>query len=624
MSSRVWDLRGWARRPGLVGLLAAAAALAACEGTVGGPGGATENNGAPSPAPTTVTVAGPDGGPPQTVTLGATVDRNLRRLSKREYNNVVHDLLRDNTLPANAFGTEEYLNGFDNGSDGLTVDQTSSVEDFYTAAEKLALSTVTTNLPAVIGTCDPTTQGEAACVTALLSTFAPKAYRRPLTAAESSQLQAIYATGAAANPTPLNLGGFKGGIQLMIEAILESPSFLYREELGATDPLLPPGVVRLTDYEVATELSFLLTGSTPDDELLAAAANGTLKNASDYAREAQRLLASPAARTGLASFLNQWMATDKVLSQVKDPGLYAPFNTAMVNSMGAELAQFYDQVLFSGTGSLRELFTSPQGFVDPNLAPVYASDPQAPAAGPAAPGSTGLLPVALDGQVRQGIFTRAGWLTAHSNRDNSGPVNRGVFLMQYVLCAQVPPVPANVPPLDSATVAVMNHQTTRQHFVQSHLAGNVGCVNCHTVIDGVGFGFEEFDAIGRYRSTENGQNVDDSGDVVPTLDPDIASGAQGFVFNGVGPGNVLNGAAELSQKLVSSPQVQSCFIKQAYRYAMGQGEATAPSATVTMDQVTNTANSLAVMQNKFTEDTPMINAILSLVSQPAFVLRRSL
>jgi hypothetical protein len=556
------------------------------------------------------------------VPLGATIGAGLRRLSKREYNNVIRDLLGDDSSVANSFGTEEYLNGYDNGSDGLTIDQTSSVQDIYAGAEKLALTAAQNNLSALIGSCDPKAQGENACVQAFLTTFAPKAYRRPLTADEQQNLLALYPVGAAAAPTSQVLGGFAGGIQLMLEGVLESPSFLYREELGAPDPSLPPGVVRLTPYEVATELSFLLTGSTPDAALYNAAATGALQGPNDYAAQANRLLMLPSAKLAMRAFLDQWMATDQVTSQVKDANLYPSFSQQAATSMASELGQFYDQVLWGGTGSMRELFTSTQGFVDSNLSPIYANDPQAPAAVGASAG--GLQLVSLDPNVRQGIFTRPGWLTAHSDQDNSGPVARGVFLMQYVMCAAVPPVPANVPPLESATVAKTKQLTTRQHFIQSHLGSQGQCIKCHTIIDGVGFGFEEFDAIGAYRDKENGQPVDDSGNVDQTLDSDISSGGSGFAFNGVGPGNVLNGAAQLGEKLVSSPQVQNCFIRQAYRYAMGQGEASAPSATVSSDQVTYTTNALLVMQNKFSEDTPMINAILALVEQPAFFLRTTL
>jgi hypothetical protein len=537
------------------------------------------------------------GGPaPLSVPVGA----GLRGLSKREYNNVVRDLLGDTSLPANQFGAETlYPNGYDNGSDGLVVARTSEVTDLQGAAEALAARAVANNLPALIGNCDPT-QNAAACVEAFLSTFPAKAYRRTPTATELSRLRTVYAS----TPTSGSISGFKGGLQLMLEAILQSPAFLYREELGQPDPTLPKGVVRLADSEVASELSFLLTGTIPDADLLNAAQNGNVRAPADLVAQAKRLLQLPAAKPAMRAFLNQWMATDERLtSQAKDPVVYPTFNQGLVDSMGAELGQYFDQVLWSGTGSIRELFTSTQGFVDANLAALY---------GVPAPTGTGPQLTLLDPIVRQGIFTRAGWLTAHSDSDNSGPVARGVFLMVNVLCMPPPPPPTGLsPPLPPAAVAAAKMQTTRQALEQA-LAGQPACAGCHGVIDGVGYGFEEFDAIGRYRTTENTQNVDDSGQVAESLDPDIANGPSGFVFDGRGPGGSLNGAAQLATRLLGSPQVQKCFVTQAYRYAMGQVET--PSATATLGD----------MQKGFNEDSPVINAFLALVAEPAFVLRTTL
>jgi hypothetical protein len=520
-------------------------------------------------------------------------------LSKREYNNVVRDLLGDTSMPANQFGTEVYFNGYDNGSDGLMVGQTSRVSELQVAAEALAARAVANNLSALIGTCDPV-QNAAACVDAFLATFPAKAYRRPPTATELQRLRDLYAS----TPTSGPFSGFQGGLQLMLEAVLQSPAFLYREELGQADPTLPQGIVRLTDDEVASELSFLLTGTMPDAVLLAAAQNGSLRTGSDLVAAAKRLLQLPGARPAMRAFLNQWMTTDLLASTpAKDPVLYPTFSQGLVDSMAAELGQFFDQVLWSGTGSMRELFTSSQGFVDANLAAVY---------GLPAPAGPGLQSVALDPLVRKGIFTRAGWLTAHSDQDNSGPVFRGVTLMQHVLCASVPPPPANIPPSPPANQGVGQHLTTRQVLEQSHLGGQAGCASCHALIDDVGFGFEEFDALGRYRTIENTQNVDDSGEVAKALDPDIATGPGGFAFDGVAPGGALNGAAQLSVRLAGSRQVQSCFVAQAYRYAMGQPET--PGAATT----------LAQMQNGFNQDTPMVDALLALVAEPAFVLRTTL
>jgi hypothetical protein len=516
--------------------------------------------------------ATPSSAAPGSGSGSAGVGRGLRRLSAREYNNVVHDLLGDTTQPANQFGQEVYTNGFDNGSDSLTV-QGTDVVAFQGAAESLAATAVASALPTLIGTCDPT-QDAQACVTAFLGTFAPKAYRRPLTTTEEQRLRTVYAAGSAT-------GGFKGGVQLMLEAILQSPAFLYREELGAPDPSLPAGVVRLTDYEVASELSFLLTGSMPDAPLFAAAANGTLKTTDDIRREATRLLATPQAKPAFRSFLNQWMATDQVRAVNKDATIYPSFSPALAASMASELDQFFDQVLWSGSGSIRELLTSTQSFVDSNLASLIYNV-KAPA--------TGFQSTTLDAQTRQGILTRAGFLAAHADVDSSGPVPRGVFVLNALLCVTPSPPPANVPSPPPVSDAIAAHQTTRQRFAM-HLNQSF-CSTCHDIIDGVGFGFEEFDGLGVYRTTENGSPVDTSGNLIST-DVD-------------GP---FVGASQLAQKLVNSKKILSCYVSQAYRYAMGQEESLASRPV------------LAAMESGFTADSRVTDAFVALMADPSFVQR---
>jgi hypothetical protein len=555
---------GTGAQSGLGGMLGGASSgQNASSGMQGGSGGGSSGSSGGQPLCASIALAG----------TGAAVSRGLRRLSKREYNNVVRDLLGDTTQPANAFATEVYLNGYDNGSFGLLASAHDLVE-FAAAAESLATTAVANQLPLLIGRCDPT-QDEAACVDSFLSTFAPRAYRRPLTMAEEQRLRDVYAKGSG--PMGMNGGGFKSGLELMLEAVLQSPSFLYREELGGQ---AAAGVVTLTDYEVASELSFLLTGSMPDAELFSAAGDGKLKTVADYSREVARLLALPAARPALRAFAHQWMDTN--LINEKDRSFYPSWSPSLNDSLSAEMGAYYEQVMWGETGSLREFFTSPQAFVDASLATIY---------GVPAPAGPGLHLVTLDAKTRPGVLTRAGWLAAHSDFDNSGPVARAVFLMQSIFCAPVPVVPANVPPQAPASAAAQLHETTRQAFIAHRQFPP--CAACHNALDGLGFGFEEFDALGAYRTTENTQPIDDSGNVAIASDVD-------------GP---FTGGAALEAKIVQSKQALGCFLKQVYRDAMGQVETSGADPT------------LAALQECFTIDSRMTDAFSALVAQPAFVLR---
>jgi hypothetical protein len=553
-------------------------------GSAGNAGGPTSASGPAQGGTSGPSEASGDGGLPEAgvVTscggangLGATVARGYRRLSKREYNNVVRDLLGDTTQPANQFPSEDYVNGYDNGSAGLTADL---ISPFVQAAQTLAATAVANNLPALIGACDPT-QNPDVCVYGFLATFAPRAYRRPITATEQQALLTAYAAGAA--PTSSGRGGFTSGLRSMLETLLTSHPFLFREELGGTPAY---GVVALTDYEVASELSFLVTGSMPDDALFAAVNNGSLKTVDDYLRELQRLLATPAAKPALRAFAHQWLGTTQLTSTAKDPLFYPSWNPMLALSMATELDQYFDQVFFAGTGSLRELFTSPQAFVDSSLAPIYGAGP---------PMGGGFQPLSLDSTIRAGVLTRAGWLTEHSDFDNSGPVARGVAVRANLLCSALPAPPPNVPPPPTASATAAQMKTTRQALEAIHEA-IPECAACHRLIDDIGYGFEEFDALGQYRTTENMLPIDDSGQLIST---DID-----------GP---FQGATQLEQKLLTSKEFLACFVTQVYRDAMGQLESADAAPTI------------ADMQRCFSVDASVTAAFSALVREPAFVLRKA-
>jgi hypothetical protein len=513
-------------------------------------------------------------GPASTSDAGslAPTGRALRRLSQREYDNVVHDLLGDTSQPASHFGTEVYVNGFDNGSDGLTV-QGTDVIDFQEAAEALAARAVQGNMSALVGSCDPAA-GEMPCVDAFLTGFVKRAYRRPPTATEAARLRTVFTAGAAD-------GGFSGGIQLMVEAVLQSPAFLYRAELGASDPSLPKNVVRLTDYEVATELSFLITGSMPDETLFTAVESGKLKTADDLRVQALRLMTTPAARPALRAFVHEWMGTDQVASTYKDHAVYPSFTPAVAASMATELDSYFDDVLWTSPGSLRELFSSNRSFVDPTLAGLYGV--------PTGRG-TGFRPTTLDPRTRRGVMTRAGFLSAHADTDASGPIPRGVFVLAAILCEPPHPPPPNIPAAPPPSAAAQMHETTRQRFEQ-HLTESF-CRGCHAQIDGVGFGFEEFDGIGVYRTTENGSPVDTSG-----------------MLQGTDVDGPFIGVSALSATLMTSQQVLGCFIKHVYRFAMGQEE-TADSSRM-----------LSALGAGFSADSRVTEVFPALVADPGFVLR---
>jgi len=499
----------------------------------------------------------------------SSIVRRLRRLSNREYNNVVRDLLWDTTQPATEFLDESYANGYDNGSALLAV-QTDQALRYQMAAEQLAENAVQTHLVDLLGGCDPAVSGEAQCVDGFLQSFGLRAFRRPPTSGDLARLRAVYQSAAA-------IGDFRTGIQTTIEAILQSPSFLYRRELGG-DAAQPNAPRLLNDYELASELSFLITGTMPDDELLAAASQGRLHVAAELRRQAERLFQTAGAKANLREFFHQWLATTLLQGLTKDPLVYPTFNQALARSMFTELDLFFDDVLWSRSGSLRELFTSQSSFVDAAIGSVYGIG-----------GSAEFRAVELDGH-RKGVLTRPGYLAVHSATSHSAPVERGVFFRQSVLCTQLPPPPPGV--LQMAMMRPVDPtQTTRERF--SVHSDDPFCQSCHRYIDLVGFGFEEFDAIGQFRTTENGKPVDSSGTLIGTQDID----------------GDFNGASELAERLVTSKQFRDCAVTQMFRFVTGQAESALDADTISS------------ISNQFSVDRRMTELLLSFIQTPLFVER---
>ncbi len=498
------------------------------------------------------------------------VFRKVRRLSNREYNNVVRDLLGDTSQPATSFLDDSYANGYDNGSALLAV-QTDQAERYQLAAEQLARVAVDRHLVDLLGGCVPTNTNYETCANRFFDTFPQRAFRRPPTPAEIGRLRGVYQTAS-------QVGGFILGIQTTVEAILQSPAFLYREELGT--PSGEDGAPAILNaYELASELSFFLTGSMPDDELFAAAAEGRLGTSQELRRQGERLLRTSSAKANLRQFLHQWLATNRLSTLTKDPAFYPSFNDALARSMASELDLFFDDILWNRSGTLRELFTSNASFADENMGRLYGVT-----------GAAGFGPVLLDPDQRKGILTRAGYLAVHAATSHSSPVERGVFLRQALLCTHLPPPPADV--LQRAMMEVPDPtKTTRERF--SAHSNDPFCASCHRLIDPVGFGFEEFDGIGAFRTIENGKPVDDSGTMYGTLDID----------------GDFRGASELSEKLITSKQFQDCVVRQMFRFAMGEAE-------TSDDQL-----ALLSISSQFSSDTRLSDLALSFVESPLFQQR---
>jgi hypothetical protein len=455
----------------------------------------------------------------------------MRRLTRSQYNNTIQDLLGIVGDAAADFGVDEDNAGFASNATAPLND--GQIEKYQQVAEQLADKAVA-NLGALMKC--PAGAAEDACVDSFVRGFGKRALRRPLTDAEVTRYKTLYTTGRTG-------GDMSTGVSLVISALLQSPYFLYRIELG--EPGATGATIPLTAYEVATRLSYFMTDSTPDDALLAAADAGKLKTPEGIAAEAQRMLSSPAAKQTLVSFYTQWLGVDDLGTIEKDAKAYPIFTPEVRAAMRDEVLEFVDQNTRLGDGKLATILTGRNSFIRGPLNPVYGL----PAAGAA--GGSIQKPYTHKPDQRAGVFTLAGVMAEYGHADQSSPVGRGKVVSERLLC-QVPPDPPpgianNVPPPDPnvpTRVRFEKHRTDPQ------------CSSCHALLDPMGVPFEFYDGMGVYRTTDGGKPVDGHSEIKGTKASD---------------GPVAN-AIELMTKLSAAQEVQSCFTRQMFRYAFGRAE----------------------------------------------------
>ncbi|HXK17050.1 MAG TPA: DUF1592 domain-containing protein, partial [Polyangiaceae bacterium] len=465
----------------LFGVSCALAALTACDATISGgngAGGAGTVVGGPSNlnggGSASVSGSGAATGGSSLAgggTIGPVTDPNavgprpLYRLTRREYNNTVHDLLGDATHPADGF-PDDHDRAFLFRRAGLVATQDADL--LRSTAEALAATAMKT--PTSVLPCDPT-GGEDACATKFISDFGLRAYRRPLSATESMHLTALYQNAR----TALKLS-FNDAITVLLEAILQSPAFLYHWESPYDAPKLVGSAVQLAPYDVASRLSYFIWGSMPDKELFDAAAGGKLTADADIAAQAKRMLADDKAKDAAGAFFREWLEIDQIASLPKDAKAYPDYKADLQGALVDETETFATSVLFD-TGKLETLLTADYTFSDALLGKVY---------GNTGTGTT-LVKTTVDTTQRLGLLGEPAFLTMTGSPDGSNPVKRGKAVYTKLMCGDLPPPPPNVPPAKPATQG----GTTRERFTEHDQ--NPCAQGCHTLMDPIGFAFEHYD-----------------------------------------------------------------------------------------------------------------------------------
>jgi hypothetical protein len=477
----------------------------------------------------------------------------LRRLNVREYDNTMRDLLgTTQTVAVNTFPGDNETDGFDTVGSALSFSDLLIKQEFAAAGTlvgELVARAATDPLKTAVYVCTPTTANMSTCLSQILTDFMPKAWRRPVTAAEVTAATAVgttvmtSATGATATAGATATDPATAAVSAALEYVLTSPNFLYHVELGS--PAITPSstaVTTLSDYEVASRLSYFLWSSMPDAALTQAAAAGTLANAKGIPAQLTRMIADPKFSGFTTGFTDQWTGVNTIDSTVApDPTTFPNADAALVASIGPETEAFVSN-LITTNAPLTDLLTANYTFANGRLAQFYGIS-GVPAT------QTTFTKVSLAGTQRLGGFlTQETFLTTTSLPTRTSPVKRGAYVLSQMVCTPPNPPPPNVPAL--APPALGSGLTVRE-ALNEH-ASNPSCSSCHNSIDPIGFTFENFDATGAYRTTDNGTMIDASGSL------DGINGAP------------VTGAQGIAQAIAADPRFVQCIMKQALTFGIGR------------------------------------------------------
>lgn len=451
---------------------------------------------------------------------------------------------------------------FDNHADAGLVSSVRA-EALLDVAEEIAAAA--TRDPTRLLGCDPS--ADSACVSTWVEAFGARAWRRPLSEDEADRIAALIDEAESA----------EAGLDLAVQVFLASPHFLYRAELGVQ---AGDDTYRLDGHEMASALSYFLWETTPDELLLAAAASGELDERDGVESHARRMLADPRARRALATFGEQWLGVEKVRTMDRAGTYGEDFGSVVREAMLAEVGATLTYVVFDGSGRLDDVLAGTEYVQSAALSEFYRLG-----------GGGGLVDAGADG--RAGVLGLGAVLAATAHSDQTSPVRRGLFVRERLLCHSLGVPPANaggVPDIDPDA-------STRERFGQH--SDDPTCAACHQHIDPVGFGFEHFDPVGRWRDTDAGAPIDAWGTLTDV--------------EGIGTGTAEDFATlhGLAAQLSRSEAAPACFTRQVWRFAVGRDAEDGDCTTRRLARVFADA------------EHDVQTLILALVTSPEFRARRA-
>lgn len=511
--------------------------LVGCTGVMAGEPKADPAGGSAGAGPTSgggSSMAGAGGSAPITGVSKPEVNvMTIRRLSRTAYTNTLKTLTGTKQDYGSKFPAGDLSFGFDNIGDALTV-QPLHVELFEQSADsvlaELFALPATDPSRAKVLTCDAQSGGHACVVTTVLA-FAQRAYRRPVMEAEITPFVSI------ADSFTMTGGTAVEGLKLALKAVLLSPHFLFRVELDPSPT--SKEVHRLNPYELASRLSYYLWSDMPDEALFASAKSGTLATDAGLVGEVSRMLGDSKANALVTDFAGQWLNIRRVAAVKPDAATYPAFNAQLAADMQTESYMTFGELL-GQSRPITELLSSDFTYINKNLAAFYGLTP---------PAGDGFVKVTLAGSHRSGYLMQGSFLALTSNPTRTSPVKRGKWVLEQLLCSPPPPPPPGTKfDLDANATT----QSVRSRL-EAHRAKEP-CNTCHALMDPIGLSFENFDGIGKYRSSDQFGPIDATG----TLQ--TAAGQVTF-----------NGAEQLMPLVSKDERLAPCVATNVLTYAVGRG-----------------------------------------------------
>ncbi|WP_237244839.1 MULTISPECIES: DUF1592 domain-containing protein [Sorangium] len=455
--------------------------------------------------------------------------RVVRRLAVDQFEATVRDLFRDPSITVPPILDDKEVLGFRVDANALVI-RDGTAKSIMLWAEETADWAVTSKLDSLTSATCRTV--DEACRGQFIRDFGRRAFRQKLTDEQFKSYDTLF----GAEKT------FEDGAKVVVAAMLQSPYFLYRREIGNDTGA---GVYELGPYEVANNLSYLITGTMPDDALLqaadAAADQGASLTREQIAEHALRLMTDPAARpraeAELMRFMRGWLQLNRLGPVVKKDTQF----DALRPDMMAETQALVVDTVFNNDGTFANLLQADYTFINSNLAQHY---------GIGGAGGPELTRVSISpGQRDRGILAHASFLTGHGGSEYSSPTQRGKMVRTRLLCQPLEPPP---PGVDPNVKALEGPATTRMRY-EAHTKADY-CAGCHKFTDAMGYGFEHYDTFGRWRSEEEGFQIDATGTVV-----EPPSG-ENFSFDGL---------TELADYLAANEDVKACMVRYWSYYAFG-------------------------------------------------------